>query len=666
MPVELAPPGASGRSASITVAVVIALAAVVIMWMGRGVALIGDQWAWIFAAVDPHLRDAFQNYNGHLVATTFGLYDLLPRISLTQFWLYRVVALVLHLAVAYLVFCLARQRIGAWAAVAPAVIVAFLGTGADAYLSGLNYNAVAATGACLGALLAFERRTSRADLAASGLLLVGLASFSNAVAFAAGVFVEALWQRDRRRRVWVAVLPLALYAAWRLHWGSSSDAAPGGAFDVARHSFRAATGAFAGLAGVQLENFTLKAHLPWLSAAAQVVFAFLVLVTCAVFGLRRIRIGPRLANLLVSGIVLWLLIAFARGSSQNVYASRYVYQGAVIALLIVVEVASAFDMRGRTARRLLILAVAVSVVLNVGWMAVWARHMRHVTTVTRGQLAALEIARDAAPPSFAPSPGFLLGQVTARDYYAAVGTFGGSPAYTTAQLRQASEEVRRAADRVLVRAFSLRFARGGSPAHGVPPPEVEHVTSARVLRHGSCLTLSPMGTAPVVELAVRSPSGIVLRRTPRGTLVGPGAPFRRSVRDCELRGTAAVAASRGWTRPSGPSATPGTCRWRRRRKPRSAQEPGAPEEELGTGSPPVPNSVSRPRLSRRPRRRTVSFRARHVPYKLSVSATTKGPGNRPFSFLAMTPGRAVGPPKAASWFSRTGSRRRDSRLRRPR
>ena len=518
MPVALAPPGASGRSASIAVAVVIALAAVVIMWMGRGVGLVGDEWAWILAAIHPHLSDAFQNYNGHLVATTFGLYDLLPRISLTQFWLYRAVALVLHLAVAYLVFCLARQRIGAWAAVAPALIVAFLGTGADAYLSGLNYNSVAATGACLGALLAFERRTLRADFAASGLLLIGVASFSNAVAFAAGVVVEALWQRDRRRRVWVAVLPLALYAAWRLHWGSSSDTAPGGAFDVAKNSFRAATGAFAGLAGVQLENFTLRMHLPWLSAVAQVVFVFLVLVTCAVLGLRRIRISPRLANLLVSGVVLWLLIGVARGSSQNVYASRYVYQGAVIALLIVVELASAFDIRGRNARRLLFAAVAISVVLNIGWMAVWARHMRQVTALTRGQLAALEIARDAVPPSFAPNPGFLLGHVTARDYDAAVRTFGGSPAYTTGQLRRASEEARRAADRVLVRAFSLRFARGGSPAHGVLPPVVEHVTSARVLRHGSCFTLSPIRTTAVVELAVRSPSGIALRQTSRGTL----------------------------------------------------------------------------------------------------------------------------------------------------
>ena len=44
----------------------------------------------------------------------------------------------------------------------------------------------------LGALLMLERQTAQADAAASGLLVLGIASFSNAVAFAAGVVVELL------------------------------------------------------------------------------------------------------------------------------------------------------------------------------------------------------------------------------------------------------------------------------------------------------------------------------------------------------------------------------------------------------------------------------------------------------------------------------------------
>ncbi len=495
-----------------------ALAGLLIAWMGRGVSLIGDEWAWIFASVDPRFEDLFQNYNGHLMATTYALYDLLTRISLAHLWIYRAPALILHLVVAYLVFCLARRRLDSFTALVPTAVVLFLGTGADAYLSGLNYNELAATAACLGALLLLERQTPQADAAASGLLVLGIASFSNAVAFAAGVVVELLVRSDRSlRRLWIPLVPFALYAGWRLRWGSSSDAAPGSPTDVIRQAFRAATGAFAGLAGVQLENFTLKAHLPWLAAVAQIVLILLIVGTCTVFTMRHHRVSPRLANLVVTGAILWLLIGLGR-SSQEVYASRYVYEGAIIALLILVELAAVFAVQTSTVRRILAFSIAVAIVLNIGWMAVWARHLRKASDLTRAQLAALEIAGSEAAPSFRPASGFLLDHVTAGDYFAAVREFGDSPAYSPGELRRAPEIQREAADRVLVRALALKLTAAGlrfTPAD----VQVEHLASGRLTHRGNCLLVSPRrDQAMAVDLVVRSSKGVTLMPTPRAAL----------------------------------------------------------------------------------------------------------------------------------------------------
>ena len=505
-------PAAAVRRAQVSLVGLFVFAAVVIAFMGRHISLIGDQWAWIFPAIDPHFGDLFHDYNGHLIATTYALYDALTRISLEQLWIYRVVALGLHLLVACLMYCVARRRLGSWLAFAPTAVVLFLGTGADAYLSGLNYNELAAVAACLAALLTLDRRSHESDVATSGLLLLGLLSFSNAIAFAGGVTVELLFRRDRRLyRLWIPLIPLAMYGAWRLHWGSSSDVSAGGPLDTVKQAYRAATGAFAGVAGVQLENFTLKAHFPWLSAVAQIVFALLIVAACSFVATHRGCITARLANLVTTGVILWVLIGIGRGGSQEVYASRYVYQGAIVALLIMVELARLKGVPSRAARRVLAIAVIFSVALNIGWMAVWARHLRQVSEITRAQLGALEIARDQVRPSFKPDSSFPLAHVTARDYFAAVRAFDGSPAYSAAQLRRASEEGREAADRVLIRAFSLGVTGGGGTVMTPPPARVEQLIAGRLTRRGSCMTVSPRGsTKAVIEIAVRSSSGITL------------------------------------------------------------------------------------------------------------------------------------------------------------
>jgi hypothetical protein len=508
------PPDAAGPGPQTPfwiLAIVLSAAAALILWAGREVAVIGDMWPWVFGVVHPSAETFVRAYNGHLLATTWGLYyGLLATFGLPEYWVYRVVALLFHLAVVVLVYLLARRRVGPWGALLPAAAIAFLGTGSDVFLSGLNVGIAAATVACLAALAVLDRHTRGSDIMACGLLIVGLASFTSAVAWTAGVYAEVLWQRDRWRRIWVALVPTVLYVTWWGIWGGSGSGdldQAGSLFEIAGHTLEVAAGSVAGVAGIQLASPTLQEHFPWLNSLAQVVIAigFVAFVWLLI---RRRYVSPRMANLVASALVLWLLVALGRGAHEDLTANRYVYMGAVIVILIGVELATGLRLRGALAWAA-VLAVATTVVLNVAWMVIWGNHLRRESTTARAELAALDIVGDRARPDFHPSHEFRIRYVNARRYFSAVHEFGGSPAMTTADLRAASAANREAADRVLVRGFPLHLVQGASRQQG-PVPTVEDSRAARINTTGSCLWLTPKDDRATVEIVPRSAAGVVL------------------------------------------------------------------------------------------------------------------------------------------------------------
>jgi hypothetical protein len=443
---------------------ILAVAAGTITWEGRGIGFFGDEWQWIFDAVHPTIGGAFQDWDSHLMATTLGLFDLLPRlVGLSQLWPYRAVSLILHLGITWAVFALASRRIGPGLALLPTAVVAFLGSGGEVFLTSLDYNALIATLACVAALLCVDRGTLRSDLGGFSLLVVGVGSFTLTLAYAAGLTVE-LFLRDRFRRIWVALAPIALYAVWRIQHG-----VPGGvAGDPARHplvvlkdSVEVASGAIAAVGGVQLATSTHTTLI--------VIVVGLLILGALILALReRLYRAPRFVNLAVTGTVLWVLIGYARGTQHDLWGSRYVYQGAVVATLLLVELWVPFAGRGRRALPAVVAVTLVSVAFNSHWLLDAGHFWRSKSGVVRAKLTALEIARDTAPPGFRPGQ-WAVEWVTPKPYFGAVSAFG-SPGVTLPQLRRDSEINRRAADRVLIGASEIRFARvaSGSDCPGRP------------------------------------------------------------------------------------------------------------------------------------------------------------------------------------------------------
>lgn len=73
------------------------------------------------------------------------------------------------------------------------------------------------TAICRGgliALIALDGQGRRADIVACLGVLLSLACSSVGAAIAAGLAVDVLAGPDRRRRAWIVLGPLALYAIW--------------------------------------------------------------------------------------------------------------------------------------------------------------------------------------------------------------------------------------------------------------------------------------------------------------------------------------------------------------------------------------------------------------------------------------------------------------------
>lgn len=144
----------------------------------------------------------------------------------------------------------------------------------------------------------------------------------------------------------------------------------------------------------------------------------------------------------------------------------------------------------------------MAVLLNLAWMVVWANHLREESVTARAKLAALELARDTAPPSLRPGSEFAVAPVQAGRYFEAQRRFGGSPALPVALLPAAPESAREAADNVLVRAGQVGIRTG----------------SRDVARGSSCLALAP-GGGPTTQRDLASKPGrqLILMAYPPGT-----------------------------------------------------------------------------------------------------------------------------------------------------
>jgi hypothetical protein len=447
-----------------------AVAGVIIVVLGSKVTFILDDWTYILYRRELSADAFFTPANEHLVGGAVVVWKLLlSGFGMGSMVPFRIVSTAMFLLGDWFLFVLIRRRLGQWPALFATVPVIFMGAAFEDlfWFSSITFLGSLTCG--LGMLVALDRRDRVGDAQACAWLLGTMLFSSVWVAFAAGVVVDiglSRTERDWRRRAYVIVIPAVLWALWWLGWGHEAESALS-LHNVATtplfvlDSFGSAIAALLGLA-TPVEGIASPAGLDWGRPLA------VALGGLAIWRAYRIERLPRsFWVFLTIGLAFWILGGFDLKPGRVPWASRYQLLGGSMVLLVAAELLRGLPL----GRRLLgpaLVVVAASVASNSLFLHEAYESYAGSTKIVRGNLTALEIARDTVDPAFFLEEEFAdtgFDHIDAGSYFAAVDDFG-SPAYTVDELQASSEPARFAADKVLLNA--LRVAVEPVPRSAVP------------------------------------------------------------------------------------------------------------------------------------------------------------------------------------------------------
>lgn len=471
-------------------------AGVFLMYAGRHLTFMADEWLWI-----QHLRsggiDSFlQPYNDHFVLVPIAVYRLLfAMVGISDYTAYRAVGVALALVCAVLLYVLVRRRLGAWLALVPTALLLFMGTAAEDVLWPLQIAFLGSVAGGLGALILLEDR--RSDALAALLLVFSIASSGVGLAFLVASFVILLAQRDHLRRFWIVAVPMLVFVVWYVGWGESQPITVHAMLSAPKVVVSAAAELAAAMAGKRTLSST-SVESVWGPLIA------IVGVTAFVISWRRVG-GRSLTPLLLAAIAglltYWALIALQRSGFRNRDTSRYLYVGAVFVWLIVAEVRLGSGLSG-VWLALAALLVAGVLIKNVEVMRTTERTLRALDDRVRASLTAVEVAAPIVEPTFRPYPG-AAPEIVAGPYLAAARVLG-SPAFTVGELSGMGLALRQRADAALVGAERLTAVPSAATSgfrvskESTTPP----VAEAQAFP-GSSVLISTIGAGPV---------GVYLRR----------------------------------------------------------------------------------------------------------------------------------------------------------
>jgi hypothetical protein len=482
--------------------------AALLLALERNLTFFQDTWAFLLHR-RPFTADAFlEPHNEHIVVIPVALEKLLIAVFGMTSAAPEQVAMTLVLAVTgALVFVYVRRRLGSWPALLAAVLLLFVGPAWEVLLWPFE---IALAGSVLfgvATLLALDRGSRRGDLVACLCLVASIGFSSLGIAFVAAAVVDVLQRRRSHglRRAYLAAVPILLYAAWWAGWGHDAET------HLSLHNVLLSPRyVLEGLAASLSSLLGLSA----IGLVGKVVWGLpVLLVLLALFARRLVggfRPSPRLWPVAAATAVYWFLAAFNYIPGREAYASRYMYAGAALALLLAAELLRGVRF-GRTALLAAATVSAAAVALNMIPLSDGKDQLREQTVLTRADLAALEIARRSVEPGFALTPEVAgtasLIDVDAGDYLAMVAAHG-SPAYTPAELTAAPEAGRRQADVVLAEALPVTTTERPGRRSGAGADCVEATGPSAEVRIGPGVTRIVVPPGPAVPIGLRRFAGV--------------------------------------------------------------------------------------------------------------------------------------------------------------
>jgi hypothetical protein len=452
-----------------------------IVWFNRETTFWVDEIAWYMESPNFGLETAFGANLGHLVLVSHLAYKGIFELFGNSYLPFRILAPATLILMVGLFFAYARRRVGGHVALAPSVVLLFFGSDMLHVLVGNGFTVLLSVACGLGAFLALDRDDRRGDVWACALLSLGVFTYSTALGFVVGAAIWVLLGRDWRSRLWIVVVPIALYGIWWL-WSRAVEAGPGSGVEpvnllvLPAWAFQSLSTALSALTG-------LSYQFPGGSPAPQ-VGPVLAVAALVLFGLR-LRAGsvPKPLWAAVGTVVaLWVFGSLTAGGIRFPENPRYLFPIGIGAMLIGAE-----SLRGvRWSREGLIalyLVAAAGLGTNLLLLRDAGASLRggYYDNV-RAAYGALEIAGEGARPRFgllthpdgSPAPdqsvlGVPFEILRARDfepvpaYLAGAERYGGL-GYSIDQLRGQEDRVRVLADNVLVEALDVRLRRAAAGA----------------------------------------------------------------------------------------------------------------------------------------------------------------------------------------------------------
>ena len=448
---------ANGRLWRIGLVLLLASTAAAMFWLTRGLTFNLDEWTVIAQRRGPGAPSLLEPHNEHLTLLFFAIFlPLLKLGGLDAFALMMVPLVALQLGLGWLLYDIARRRVGAGVA---------LGVAAFALLSGFAYENFLIPGqaaqmlsivAGVGAFALLDRpRTQNSDRALAALMVVALASSGLGIPVLLGIGVELALTKEGRERLWVVAVPFGLYLLWYLAYGTNRAA---------------------------FEELSLSALWAWTAAnhAAGAIIGErqiepgqqMLVLTLVVLAYRAFRVDRagrvRLASLAVILLTFYGLTAISRHDIAPPSSSRYLTVGVVFLLLMLVEAARGWKIR-RWVPFVVLLLAWVSFAKADGsaealrdGRALFLQRSEHV----RASLGAVELlGRERVSSTFEIAP-LAAPFLEAGPWFDTLDDLRGNPGYSVAQIRRAPADVRAFADDTLVRAGGLALRSGGAVSAG--------------------------------------------------------------------------------------------------------------------------------------------------------------------------------------------------------
>ncbi len=308
---------------------------VLLLALGAGMTFFSDEWAFIESRSLGDPADWFRPHNEHWSTLPIIVYRaMVETIGIGSYMPYLAIVVLLHMAVAWLVYRLVRRRSGPVPGFLAGLLILLFGSGFENLFWGFQTGFV---GSMLLGLLAIEvtdgDATPRRAVTVAVLLLLSLMASGTGllmcVAIGIAWLLDARW---RRFLPWLAI-PAISYLAWYLTFGRTGVTTMRNPFtlEAAADVPKFVVGGFGNAGGA----------IAGVGPAAGIVVAAVIVAWAAVRAASG-RLPPLVPGLLVAIAVQYALIGLVRGTlfEGQVNYTRYTYVSGILLLLAVSTLAA--------------------------------------------------------------------------------------------------------------------------------------------------------------------------------------------------------------------------------------------------------------------------------------------------------------------------------------